>query len=363
MWNKALGINLKKLEEKLPLIWYHEFAFWLTFWKKTEELSFLKDCPSQSLQQTLMNLAKAFKDGFDKKQKNKRIPKYKKRYIGDSFCYPQGFKIENSRVFLPKIGWVSFFKSREINGIPKNLTVRKMADGWSISIQVEIKTEEKKHPSKTSVGIDLGIACFATLSTGEFFAPLNSFRKSEKKLAKAQKKFSNSWRRQKRKIGILHQKIRNRRLDRLHWIKSKISKNHARIVPQDLKIKNISKTSKENPGKNVKAKSGLNKSIIDQGWGLFRDLLQYKQSLLGGKVVLVNPQYTSQKCPKCLKIDSRNRQIQSGVECIGCKHKDHADLIGAIKILAAGHVAVACQANSIRSRQQEPVGIREVVLS
>ena len=77
VWNKALALNLKRLEEKQPLLWYNELAFWLTFWKKTDEHGFLNDCHSQVLQQTLKNLDRAFKDAFDKKQANKRIPRFK----------------------------------------------------------------------------------------------------------------------------------------------------------------------------------------------------------------------------------------------------------------------------------------------
>jgi len=372
VWNMALAMNVKRLEDKQSLLWYHELAFWLTFWKKTEELSFLKSCPSQSLQQVLMNLARAFKDAFDKTQSNKRLPRYKKRYRGDSFCCPQGFKLENRRVFLPKIGWVGFYKSRELEGTPKNITIKKLVDGWYVCVQVEIEVAESKHPSKTTVGVDLGVVRFATLSTGEFFKPLNSFRNYEKLLAKAQRrlsrqqKFSNNWKRQKRKIGKIHLKIRNRRLDRLHWISSTVSKNHAVIVLEDLRIKNMSKSSKgslEMPGKNVKVKSGLNKSIVDQGWGIFRDLLQYKQNWLGGEIILVDPKYTSQKCPKCLNIDSKNRLTQSNFQCISCSYKENADLTGAKNVLAAGLAVMACQANSNKSRQQEPVGIRKVVLS
>jgi len=371
VWNKALGINLQRLESKQPLMWYHELAFWLTFWKKTDELSFLKECPSQSLQQTLMNQARAFKDAFNKNQPNKRIPRFKKKFRADSFCYPQGFKIENRRVFLPKLGWINFYKSREIEGTPKNITVKRDADGWSISIQVEIEVGKPKHSSKSVVGIDLGVKRFATLSTGKYFSSLNSFRRHENLLAKAQQKLarqekqSNKWKKQKNEIRKIHQKIRNKRLDRLHWISSKVSKKHAITILEDLKIANMSKSSKgtkEAPGKNVKAKSGLNKSIIDQGWGMFVDLLRYKQTHMGGELILVNPQYTSQQCPNCLKTDARNRVSQSSFKCTGCEYQDNADLTGAKNILAAGLAVMACQANSIKSRQQEPVRIRKVVL-
>ena len=110
------------------------------------------------------------------------------------------------------------------------------------------------------------------------------------------------------------------------------------------------------PGKNVKAKSGLNKSILDQGWGLLRRLLTYKQEWLGGTVVLVDPKYTSQKCPKCHIIDPGNRLSQSIFSCLKCQYTENADFVGALNILAAGLAVLACQANSIRNRQQEPVG-------
>ena len=371
LWNKTLTLNMKRLEEKQPLMWYRELAFWLTFWKKTDELSFLKQSHSQPLQQTLKHLERAFQDGFDRKQSHKRLPKFKKKFSGDSFCYPQGFKFENRRVFLPKIGWVGFHKSRNIEGKQKNLTVKREADGWYISVQVELEVADPVHPSESSIGIDLGVSRFATLSTGEYFEPSNSFRKQERRLAKSQKKlsrqvkFSNNWRKQKRKISRQHRKIRNCRLDHLHQITREISKNHAIVFLEDLQIKNMSKSAKgsiESPGRNVKAKSGLNKSIIDQGWGIFCNLLNYKLSWLGGELHYVNPQYTSQKCPSCSNIDSQNRPSQSQFQCRKCYYENHADNVGALNILAAGLAVIACQANSVRSRQQEPVGNHKEIL-
>jgi putative transposase len=368
LWNKALALNLKRLEDKQALMWYRELAFWLTFWKKTDEYQFLKEVHSQPLQQTLKHLERAFKDGFDPKQRGKRIPKFKKKFSGDSFCYPQGFKIDNRRVYLPKIGWVGFHKSQEIEGKQKNITVKREADGWYISIQVEIEVPDPIHPSESVVGIDLGVARFATLSTGQYFPPCHSFRKVEKKLAKEQKKlsrkvkYSKNWGKQKRKIARLHRKIRNARLNYLHQITKEISKNHASVFLEDLNVKEMSKTAKGSidlPGTNVKAKSGLNKSIIDQGWGIFCNLLSYKMSWLGGMIQYVNPRYTSQKCPVCSNIDIQNRPSQSEFHCTKCNYTNNADHVGALNILAAGLAVIACQANSIRGRQQEPVGIRE----
>jgi putative transposase len=372
LWNKALALNLRRLNEKQPLMWYRELAFWLTFWKRTEEHQFLKQTHSQPLQQTLKQLERAFKDGFDTKQPLKRIPKFKRKFSGDSFSYPQGFKFDNRRVYLPKIGWVGFYKSQNIEGAQKNLTVKREADGWYISVQVELEVANPKHSSESCIGIDLGVSRFATLSTGEYYKPLHSFRKHETKLVKLQRnlsrkvKLSNNWRKQKRKIAKHHRKIRNCRNDYIHQITREISKNHAFVFLEDLTIKNMSKSergSPEVPGRNVKQKSRLNKSILDQAWGIFCNLLRYKLSWLGGVLQFVNPRYTSQKCPKCLYIDPENRLCQSQFKCLKCLYENNADLVGALNILAAGLAAIACQANPRRGRQQEPIGNRKVVLS
>ena len=137
------------------------------------------------------------------------------------------------------------------------------------------------------------------------------------------------------------------------------------VFLEDLQIKNMSKSARgsiDSPGTNVKAKSGLNKSIIDQGWGIFCNLLHYKLTWLGGNLHYVNPQYTSQKCPNCSHIDSENRLSQSQFTCRKCAYENHADHVGALNILAAGLAVIACQANSSGSRQQESAGNREEVL-
>ncbi|MBD3755710.1 MAG: transposase, partial [Gammaproteobacteria bacterium] len=184
VWNKALAKNLSLLEQKKPILWYQEMNFWLGLWKKSDEYGFLKQAHSQSLQQTLKQLERAFKDGFDKDQPNKRIPKFKRKGQKDSFTYPQGFKLEQSqnKVFLPKIGWVKYRNSRQVIGDLKNCTVSKRGAHWYVSIQVEYEASIQCHQSTSMVGIDMGVKRFATLSDDSFIEPLNSFRKWEKKL-------------------------------------------------------------------------------------------------------------------------------------------------------------------------------------
>jgi putative transposase len=184
VWNKALATNLFRLEHKQPILWYQEMAFWLKLWKQSDECGFLKDVHSQTLQQTLKQLERAFKDGFDKTQPLKRIPVFKRKGQKDSFTYPQGFKLEqeSNRVFLPKIGWVKYRNSRGVIGDLKNCTISRRGKHWYVSIQVEYETDIKRHNSTSMVGIDMGIKRFVTLSDGSYISPLNSFRKLSKKL-------------------------------------------------------------------------------------------------------------------------------------------------------------------------------------
>ena len=278
LWNKALSMNLERLEKGQAVLWYNELAFWLTLWKRSEEYSFLAECPSQVLQQKLRDLERAFRDCFDKKQPLKRLPVFKRKGRGDNIRFPQGVKIDNRRIFLPKIGWSGFYKSQEIIGRVKNITVSRKGLNWYVSIQVEQRIEIGKHPSDSKIGIDAGIDCFAAFSDGTMVKGVNSFRRHEDRLAREQRKLSGkqkgsqNWRKQKKKVSGLHHTIANVRSDFLHKLSTEISQNHAKVYVERLQIKNMSASAKGtlgDPGKNVKAKSGLNKSILDQGWFAF----------------------------------------------------------------------------------------------
>ncbi|MEE9463886.1 MAG: transposase, partial [Bacteroidales bacterium] len=136
LWNKCLALNLDRLEKGQPLLWYNELAFWLTLWKRSDEYCFLKECPSQALQQKIRDLDRAFSDCFDKTQPLKCLPVFKRKGKGDNIRFPQGFKIVGRRIFLPKIGWIGFYKSRSISGKVKNITISKKGERWHASIQV-----------------------------------------------------------------------------------------------------------------------------------------------------------------------------------------------------------------------------------
>jgi len=209
---------------------------------------------------------------------------------------------------------------------------------------------ESVHSSLSMIGVDMGVKRLFTLSDGEFAEPIDvSFFKDKiKRLQKslARKiKFSNHWRKLKEKINRLHTKIANIRHDTLHKLSTALSKSHAMIVLENLQIKNMTKSAKgdmENPGAMVKQKSGLNRVILEQGWGMFKTFLQYKQRWSGGQVLFVDPKYTSQTCPVCQHRSKDNRKTQSEFECVVCHHKNHADVIGAINVLERGHRLLAC---------------------
>ena len=172
-------------------------------------------------------------------------------------------------------------------------------------------------------------------------------------------KFSNNWQKQKRKIQRLHSCIANIRRDYLHKVTTAVSKNHAMIVIEDLKVSNMSKSaagSVSQPGRNVRAKSGLNRSILDQGWYEMRRQLEYKQLWRGGQVLAVPPAYTSQRCACCGHTAKENRLSQSKFRCQACGYTANADVNGARNILAAGHAVLACgeMVQSGRPLKQEP---------
>ena len=120
--------------------------------------------------------------------------------------------------------------------------------------------------------------------------------------------------------------------------------------------------TEENPGRNVKAKSGLNKSILDQGWFEFKRQLDYKLDWKGGSLAEVNYYYTSQRCSCCGYTSKENRRSQAVFVCLACGYKDHADVNAAKNILTVGQTGMACGSNRISGRKQEPAGTREGVL-
>ncbi|ABM36609.1 RNA-guided endonuclease InsQ/TnpB family protein [Polaromonas naphthalenivorans] len=368
VFNKALALQQAHHASGGKFIGYFAMGKHLTAWK--QESPWLKESPSQALQQSLKDLDKAWKNFFAKRAS---FPRPKKKGRGESFRFPQGFKIDqpNSRIFLPKLGWMRYRNSRDILGTVKNITISEAGGKWFASIQTEREVEQPIPVATMAIGIDVGIARFATMSDGSFVAPLCSFKKHEKRLAKYQRRmsrktrFSKNWHKAKRKVQKVHSRIANARKDFLHKTTSALSKNFRVVAVEDLQVRNMSKSAAGNadkPGKNVAAKSGLNKSILDQGWFEFRRQLQYKLDWNGGILIAVPPQYTSQTCPCCGHVAKENRKTQAKFECVDCGYENHADVVGAMNILARGYRAAACGEDGsglARKRKTKPASVKQ----
>ena len=371
VYNKALALQKENHEAGNTFIGYVAMAAKLPIWKREAGTAWLKETPSQALQHALKDLEKAFKGFFAKRT---GFPRFKKKGSGDSFRYPEPKQIQldpiNNRVLLPKLGWLRYRNSREALGQVRNVTVSQSGGKWFIAIQTQRELAQPLPTSTTAMGIDVGIARFATLSDASYIAPLNSFKKHQQRLARYQRrmsrkqKFSNNWKKAKANVQKIHTEIANARKDFLHKTSTTISQNHALVCIEHLQVKNMSRSSKcnsEEHGKRVKQKSGLNCAILDQGWGEFRRQLEYKMTWQGGMLLAVPPQLTSQTCPACGHVSRDNRQSQAKFLCIDCGYENHADVVGAINILERGYRLLARgeSVQSDRSLKQEPTEVTQ----
>ncbi len=359
VYNKGLALQKARFDAGEKKLNYYELCKLLTQWRSETQTSWLKNAPTHPLQQALKDLERAYTNFFAKRAD---LPRFKKKGQHDGFRYPDPKQIRldqvNSRLFLPKLGWLRYRNSREVLGAVKNVTVILSCGQWFVSIQTEREVEQPL-PRGGAVGIDLGVARFATLSDGRFYAPLNSFKRQATALRKGQQamcrkqKFSHNWNKAKGRIQRIHARIGHARRDYLHKTSTAICQNHAMVCIEDLQVRNMSRSaagSIEAPGKQVRAKAGLNRSILDQGWFEFRRQLQYKLSWNGGELILVPPQNTSRRCPQCDHVSAQNRRTQDRFACVQCGFEDHADRVAAINILRAGHARCACEvSDAVRS--------------
>ena len=297
VFNKALALQQSNHADGGKYIGYVEMAKRLTAWRNSQETPWLKDAPAHPLQHALKDLDRAY------------LLQSKRRRVLFIHEWPDGHGLRDAK-------------------------------------------------------------SFATFSDGSFLAPLNSFRQHEQRLARYQRRMarkvkgSKNWNKAKKKVQRIHAEIANVRKDFLHKATTAISQQYALVVLEDLKVRNMSKSAKgsvESPGKKVRAKSGLNKSILDQGWRIlrhersecgegevgvsaererlwyeFRRQLEYKMQWQGGWLMTVNPRNTSRTCPVCGHVSADNRTTQAQFACVSCGHQAHADVVGAINILARG---------------------------
>jgi putative transposase len=355
VFNQALAAQMECRLRGAAELDFSELSLRLAEARWRRDTKWLAAVPFGCLQQSLRNLERA-QAGYRSCQT--RAPVFKRRGRSESFRYPGGCDIRvdqiNSRLLLPQLGWLRYRNSRKVVGRVINVAVSASADKWYGSILTVLEVDRPVR-SGPAVGIDMGVVRFATLSNGEFYTPLNSFRRHEEALAKAQRrqrrkiKYSNNWTKETKRVQRIHVRIGNARRDYLHRISTTISQNHATVCIEDLKVSEMSQSPAADTARGIggaKGKRRLNKAILDQGWYEFRRQLEYKLKWNGGRLIVVSPRGTSTTCLRCRHSAKENRLRQSQFKCVRCGFEENADLVGALNVLRAGHARLACAETS-----------------
>jgi putative transposase len=313
---------------------------------------------SQVLQDVLLRLKRAF-DAFFRRVENGEEPGYprfqgRNRY--NSFTYPQGgySLTHDSRLCLSKIGSIKITLHRPLEGTIKTCTVKYEAGQWYAVFSCEVAQPEPLPPVESEVGIDLGVSHFAALSDGTFIENPRHYRRAQKKLENLQQALSRkkrgSHRREKARKAVAktHRKIANQRRDFHHKQSKQLVQEHQTIVFEELEITNVSKRANPKQDENgtylpngAAAKSGLNKSILDAGWGQFQQIVTHKAACAGRTVLKVNPRYTSQVCSQCgtvrkKDLSERWHSCECGAELDRDTNAAMVRRFGASKILSIG---------------------------
>jgi len=368
VYNKGLALQQQRDQNQEKKLTRFQLDKLLVPWKR--ESPWLAEAPAHALQQAIVDLDRAYTNFFEKRAE---APKFHKKGVRDSYRESDRKCIEldqgNSRMRLPKLGWVRYRNSRAVLGQIRSVTVSLSAGKCFVSISTLREVARPQHRSTSVVGLDWGVARFYTLSDGESRDACQPLKPLLPKVAKLQrrlarkKKFSNNWKKAKGKIGRVHSKIANRREDFVHKASRDISKNHAVVFVEDLQVRKLSASARgtrEKPGKGVARKSGLNRSILDASPFELRRQLEYKTEWSGGRLHAVAAQNTSRTCPVslggCGHVSEQNRKTQEKFVCVACGFTANADWVGAVNIREAGLASLACSSSShaVGASCQEP---------
>ncbi len=290
-----------------------------------------QDIAAHVLQDVLRRLDKAFQNFFRrcKHGENPGFPRFQGRDRYESFTYPdeagwkltveqQGKKLKGT-LSLTKIGKAKVTLHRPLEGKIKTVTIKREVDEWYVTFSCEVPESEKLPVSSEDVGIDLGVTHLATLSTGEMIEHPRYYRKAQKVLEKRQQALSRkqrgSHRRDKARkvVAKAHRKIARQRKDFQHKAAKQLVDRYQMIVFEDIQTGNL--TGKPKPKQDEKgaylpngasAKGGLNKSILDAGWGSFVQLCSVKAAWAGRTLMKVDPSFTSQVCSGCGQVRKKD---------------------------------------------------------
>ncbi|TDE59485.1 transposase [Nonomuraea mesophila] len=310
-----------------------------------------------SQQATLRRLDKAFAAFFKRVRAGRApgFPRFKGRGRFDTVEWPKdgdGCRWDSqpehptaTYVRLQGVGHVRVHRHRPVRGQVKTISVTREGSRWFVVLSCDDVPAEPLPATGVVAGIDMGVASLVTTSDGQHLTNPRHLAASAGRLADAQQVLARKQRGSKRRrkavarVTALHARVRRQRLDGAHKAARALVAAYDVIVHEDLRIANMTRSASgtiEAPGRNVAAKSGLNRSILDAGWGVFLTILAYKAESAGRKLVAVNPAGTSRTCARCGHCAKENRVTQAGFACTACGHTAHADVNAAKNILRAG---------------------------
>ena len=320
---------------------------------EARKATWLKEGSAAIQQQALRDLDRAFQNWWKRPDHFGR-PTWRKKDMNEGFAV-RDLSVRRvnrkwGQVFIPKCGWVKFRVTRAWHDIEHASSARVTKDRsgrWFVSFTYPAPQMGRASTGEV-VGLDMGVAHTATTSTGQFLdipkllskGEAQRKRRLQRKLAR-QVKGSNRRNQTKLAIAKLSAKESDRRKDWIEKTTTELVRHYDLIVLEDLKIKNMTRSAKgtvENPGKNVAQKRGLNRSILVQGWGMFRQRLTDKatNAVTPVDIIAINPAYTSLRCSECGHTEQKNRKSQATFLCQACGHMDNADVNAAKNVIAAG---------------------------
>jgi putative transposase len=321
---------------------------------------FLKEAPSHCLQEALADLDRAYGNFFAGLS---GYPQPRRKFENDSFTFPDPKQIRVDRgqglLILPKFGKtakdpgpIRAVLHRPLHGRLRRVTISREGAHWYASILMSKRLRRADEPAPGNeivaddvVGIDRGVAVPTAVSTGALLGVQieNEARlRKQRRLAKALSRTQRGSKRRMRALARLQvhkARMVRRRRDMIHKITSHVAKNHRVVVIETLRVRAMTASAKgtiEEPGRNVAAKSGLNRAILDKGWGEMRRQLKYKLSWAGGRLIEVDPRNTSRTCGCCTHVDAASRIDRDRFVCRSCGHKEHADINAARVIRQRG---------------------------
>lgn len=377
VWNTGLE-QRREYRRRGAFIGYGEQCRQLAVARATPGLEWLASAASHALQQTLRDLDKACR-----KHGTWRVRWRSKDRADPSFRFPDPKALAARRVSrrwgaakLPKFGWVRFRWTRPIGGTIRNATVLRDGGRWYISFCIEDGVLAVEPNGRPAVGVDRGVAVAVATSDGWLrdrstvtVGEAERIRRLQQRLAR-QSKRSDQRKVTRRALSVLNARIRHRRTDFAAWTAQWLVRSYGLIAVEDLRIANMIRSARgtvEQPGRNVRAKTSLNRAILAKGWGGLLLALGHAARYHGAQVVKVNPAYTSQTCNACRHRAPESRDSQAVFRCVACGHQDHADVNAAknirergIELASAAGLAVAGRGDlgNSRSAKRQPSSLR-----